>query len=151
MHRTSLRRLEVFVAAVEAGSFQAAAERLGISQASVSKQIRALEEQMGKQLFTRKRGSTGNPTSDGGVTFELAKELIEKAERLAGGALGDIPIKGRRRIVLASHPFLGWAIARALASYAADNPDTYLSVRALDYEQLVTAYTERRVDVGIFL
>jgi len=151
MRRTSLRRLEVFVTAVEAGSFQAAAERLGISQASVSKQIRALEEQMGKQLFTRKRGSTGNPTSDGGMTFELAKELIEKAERLAGGALGDIPIKGRRRIVLASHPFLGWAIARPLASYAADNPDTYLSVRALDYEQLVTAYTERRVDVGIFL
>jgi len=106
---------------------------------------------MGKQLFTRKRGSTGNPTSDGGITFELAKELIEKAERLAGGVLGDIPIKGRQRIVLASHPFLGWAIARPLASYVADNPDTYLSVRALDYEQLVTAYTERRVDVGIFL
>jgi len=151
VHRTSLRRLEVFVAAVEAGSFQAAAERLGISQASVSKQIRALEEQMGKQLFARKRGSTSNLTSDGGVTFELAKELIEKAERLAGGALGDRLIKGRQRIVLASHPFLAWAIARPLANYAADNPDTYLSVRAMNYEQLVTAYAEQRVDVGIFL
>jgi len=151
MRRTTLRRLEVFIAAVEAGSFQAAAQRLGISQASISKQIRALEEQMGKQLFTRNRGSTGNLTSDGGITFELAKELIEKAERLAGGALGDTLIKGRQLIALASHPFLGWAIARPLASYAADNPDTYLSVRALDYEQLVTAYAQKRIDVGIFL
>jgi DNA-binding transcriptional LysR family regulator len=151
MHKTTLRRLEVFVAAVEAGSFQAAAERLGISQASISKQIIALEEQMGKQLFTRKRGSTSNLTSDGGITFELAKELIEKAERLAGGALGDTVIKGRQRITLASHPFLGWAIARPLAGYAADNPDIYLSVRALDYEQLVTAYAQKRIDVGIFL
>jgi DNA-binding transcriptional LysR family regulator len=151
MHRTSLRRLEVFVAAVEAGSFQGAAERLAISQASVSKQIRALEDQMGKQLFTRKRGSTGNLTSDGGITFELAKELIEKAERLAGGVLGDTPKQGRRRIVLASHPFLGWAIARPLASYTADNPEIYLSVRALNYEQLVAAYAQQRIDVGIFL
>jgi len=151
MHRTSLRRLEVFVAAAEAGSFQAAAERLAISQASVSKQIRALEDQMGKQLFTRKRGSTGNLTSDGGITFELAKELIEKAERLAGGVLGDTPKQGRRRIVLASHPFLGWAIARPLAGYTADNPEIYLSVRALNYEQLVTAYAQQRIDVGIFL
>jgi len=151
MHRTSLRRLEVFVAAVEARSFQAAAERLGISQASVSKQIRALEEQMGKVLFARKRGATGNLTNDGGTTFELAKELIEKAEQIAGGALGDIVTPGRRRIALASHPFLGWAIARPLAGYAADNPDTYLSVRAMDYEQLVANYAQQRVDVGIFL
>ena len=151
MHRTSLRRLEVFVAAVEAGSFQAAAERLGISQASVSKQIRALEEQMGKPLFARKRGSTANLTSNGGITFELAKELIEKAERLAGGAIYEPLAKGRRRITLASHPFLGWAIARPLAGYAADNPDTYLSVRALNYEQLVTAFADKRVDLGIFL
>jgi len=106
---------------------------------------------MYKQLFTRKRGSTSNLTSDGGVTFELAKELIEKAERLAGGALGDRLVKGRQRIVLASHPYLAWAIARPLASYAADHPDTYLSVRAMNYEQLVTAYAQQRVDLGIFL
>ena len=60
---------------------------------------------MGKPLFTRKRGSTGNLTSDGGITFELAKELIEKAERLLGtrrtdtirGRGGDDALIGRAR------------------------------------------------------
>lgn len=139
------------MAAVEAGSFQAAAERLGISQASVSKHIRALEEQMDKLLFTRKRGSHGHLTNDGGVTFGVAKELIEKAERLAGGALGSKSSGGRQKITLASHPYLGWAIARPLADYAASNPDIYLSVRALDYDNLVDAFAQGDVDVGIFL
>ena len=44
-------KLKSFHAAAEAGSLTAAGERLGISQSAVSRQISALEEQLGVSLF----------------------------------------------------------------------------------------------------
>ena len=48
-----LRGLEMFLAVADEGSFSAAARRLGITQPSVSEQVRTLEEHFGLPLFTR--------------------------------------------------------------------------------------------------
>ena len=48
-----LRNLQTFLAIVDEGSFSAAARRLGITQPSVSEQVRALEEHFGQPLFAR--------------------------------------------------------------------------------------------------
>jgi DNA-binding transcriptional LysR family regulator len=48
-----LRSMEVFVAAVEAGSFAAAAERCGMSAVMVGKHIRGLEHMLGAALLMR--------------------------------------------------------------------------------------------------
>src|SRR3954447_894420 len=48
-----LRSMEVFVAAVDAGSFTAAAEKFNISPVMVGKHIRQLEQQLGARLLTR--------------------------------------------------------------------------------------------------
>jgi molybdenum-dependent DNA-binding transcriptional regulator ModE len=47
----TFRKLEVFVAVAEDGNFRKAAERLGISQPSVSSQIKSMERYLGYQLF----------------------------------------------------------------------------------------------------
>ncbi|WP_299287010.1 LysR substrate-binding domain-containing protein [uncultured Tateyamaria sp.] len=49
----SLNMLLVFVEAARVQSFSVAAERLGVTQSAVSKQVSALEAQMGQPLFTR--------------------------------------------------------------------------------------------------
>jgi hypothetical protein len=49
----SLLQLEYFVAAVERGSFSAAAEALHVAQPSLSEQIRRLEVRLGVVLFQR--------------------------------------------------------------------------------------------------
>ncbi|TWI64481.1 DNA-binding transcriptional LysR family regulator [Pseudoduganella lurida] len=48
-----LRSMQVFVAAVDAGSFAAAAERCGMSAVMVGKHIRALEQMLGAALLRR--------------------------------------------------------------------------------------------------
>lgn len=48
-----LRQLEYFVRIAEAGSFSAAAARVRISQPALSRQIRLLEEELGRALFER--------------------------------------------------------------------------------------------------
>jgi DNA-binding transcriptional LysR family regulator len=61
----TLRQLEVFGHVSELRSFRNAAERLGISQASVSKQIKDLEMQLGTRLLARSPGKRPALTSEG--------------------------------------------------------------------------------------
>jgi len=49
----TLQQLEYFLAAVERGSFSAAAESLHMAQPSLSEQVRRLEAELGVDLFTR--------------------------------------------------------------------------------------------------
>jgi DNA-binding transcriptional LysR family regulator len=72
----SFAHLEALIAIAELGSFRAAAERLGITQPTVSMRIRELENSLDAQLFDR---STYRPqlTADG-------REVLKYAQRMVG-------------------------------------------------------------------
>ncbi len=48
-----ITQAKTFMAIVEAGNFLAASRRVNVTQSTVSARIKALEDQLGKQLFTR--------------------------------------------------------------------------------------------------
>src|SRR5579859_4046619 len=73
--------IRLLLEAGRAGSFSAAAERLNIHQASVSRRIAALEQRAGTALFTRSK--TGAAPTDAGI------RLIEKATVIAE-LVGDL-------------------------------------------------------------
>ena len=49
----TLQQLQYFLAAIEHGSFSAAAEALHLAQPSLSEQVRRLEAELGVALFQR--------------------------------------------------------------------------------------------------
>ncbi len=70
-------RVRVFRGVAEAGSFTRAAETLGLSQSAISRQIGALEEDLGTPLFHRHaRGLV--LTEQGEILLESAKEVAAK-------------------------------------------------------------------------
>lgn len=71
--RATTRQLSYFVALADAGSFTRAAERMGISQPSLSQQIRAFETIMGAPLFER-----GGPA----ILTPLGRDVLERARRI---------------------------------------------------------------------
>jgi DNA-binding transcriptional LysR family regulator len=79
------RQLEVFLAAAQARSFRRAAELLNISQASVSKQIDALERAVGGQVFERRRGSRAELSLLGTSLQRDAEQMLRLQRRWAGG------------------------------------------------------------------
>ncbi|UOT03183.2 LysR family transcriptional regulator [Rhodococcus opacus] len=69
------RHLHYFLAIAEEGSFNRAAERLRISQPSLSRQVQALERELGQALFDRTaRGAT--PTVAGEALLQHARQLL---------------------------------------------------------------------------
>ncbi|MBT1585574.1 LysR family transcriptional regulator [Curtobacterium flaccumfaciens] len=88
-----MRALECFVAVADEGSFSRAAVRMGVSQPSVSQQVRALETQVAGPLF--ERGSRGVMlTATGEALLPTARKALaamnefEMAASERGGQLG---------------------------------------------------------------
>src|SRR3954468_15691741 len=85
----NVRQLECFVAVVEEGSFTRGARRVGISQPSLSEQVRALERALGGQVLERHpRGVTLTPAGRNLLPeARAAVRAIERGRRAARAAL----------------------------------------------------------------
>ncbi|WP_371685592.1 LysR family transcriptional regulator [Tropicimonas sp. IMCC6043] len=80
-------RLQAFAAVAETGSLTAAARQLGLSQPTLGRQIKALEDALGLSLFVRQpRGLV--PTEVGLELLPAARAMREAAGRLALAAAG---------------------------------------------------------------
>ncbi|WP_102961297.1 LysR family transcriptional regulator [Mangrovicella endophytica] len=80
--RYTLRQLEYFIAAGEAGSITLASERIHISQPSISTAISHLEQELNVQLFIRHHAQGLSLTPAGRDLLREAKNLIAQAENL---------------------------------------------------------------------
>jgi len=76
-----LQQLRGFCAAAQTGSISRAAERLFLSQPSVSLQIQALEREFKTTLFER-RGPKITLTPDGKLLYDMAARLVEQMDSL---------------------------------------------------------------------
>jgi DNA-binding transcriptional LysR family regulator len=76
-----LQQLRGFVHAARTKSISQAAKKLSLSQPSVSLQIKALEQELGTELFQR-RGPRISLTHDGQRLLELARPLVEAIDGL---------------------------------------------------------------------
>ncbi len=77
-----LKQLRAFCCAAQTGSVSKAAERLHLSQPSVTLQIQALERELGVTLFER-RGPKIQLTPDGRSLYELSQPLVHGIDTLS--------------------------------------------------------------------
>jgi DNA-binding transcriptional LysR family regulator len=76
------KQLRWLVAIAETGSFTGAAERLGVSQPTVSQNVRAIEESLGVVLFARDARGI-RPTPAGELLLQGARHVLERLEEIA--------------------------------------------------------------------
>ncbi|NHF74628.1 LysR family transcriptional regulator [Paracoccus xiamenensis] len=83
-----IRQLRNFIQIVELSSITAAAEHLRIAQPALSRQVKALEEELNVVLL-RRHGRGVMPTEEGLRLARRAKAIIEEIDNLAGDLTGD--------------------------------------------------------------
>src|SRR6516162_8491680 len=116
MRRMTLRRLEVFVAVVEAGGFRACSDQLDISPTAVSHQVNQLEAEIGYRLFLRRRGRVCNLTERGAMAYGEAKGLLGQAKSFES-LLAGINRKATRRVAVFADPILDSHIAKHITEF----------------------------------
>ncbi|WP_051015581.1 LysR family transcriptional regulator [Alloalcanivorax dieselolei] len=139
--------LPVFIALVEAGSFTAAAERLGCTKTRVSLQIRRLEERLGQTLFHRTTRQV-QPTQAGEALYRRCRPLWSDLE----AALGDLEedrraLTGELRIT-APEDYAMQALAPVVAAFGAEHPELQVELRGGDR---ITDMVREGIDVAIRL
>ena len=76
-----LQKLRAFCHAAQTGSISEAAERVFLSQPTVSLQVQALERELNTVLFER-RGPKIRLTPEGDILYRLAQPLVEGMDKL---------------------------------------------------------------------
>ena len=86
-----LRTMRYFLAAAREENMTRAAELLHVTQPTLSKQLKALEEELGKKLFTRHSFSI-QLTEEGILLRKRAEDLVKMADKITTEflALDDI-------------------------------------------------------------
>lgn len=139
-----LNALRAFEASARQLSFTRAAEELFVTQAAVSHQIKALEDNLGIKLFMRKNRSL-LLTEEGQSYYldikDIFNSLHEATERLlARGAKGAITVSAQPSFAIQ------WLVPR-LTTFNALHPDIDVRIKAVDQPE--NSLTED-VDVAIY-
>lgn len=141
-----LELLRIFQAAAEAGSFRAAAVRLGTSPQTVTRGIRQLEQQLGEPLFLRSTRQM-RITAFGEQLAARTRVLLAELNQVLAGAqrTPSRALEGRVRIT-APRVLGRIVLAPALARLAADAPGLQLDLRLSD---TFADVVDERIDVGV--
>nr|WP_245367260.1 LysR family transcriptional regulator [Neorhizobium galegae] len=143
-----MRKWEYFLKVAEFGSLSRVAEKLDMSQPALSRQIAALEQEIGASLFHRTgRGLTLTPA---GEVFRVrAEAILEEIARVPGEVTyaANTP---SGRLAFGAPPFMGRVLTGELvASYVETYPHVRLRVRGAHSFQLREAIFFRDIDIGI--
>jgi DNA-binding transcriptional LysR family regulator len=141
----TLTGIKMFLQVVESGSFVAAAERLDVSTAMVSKHVMNVEGRLGVRLLNR-NSRTLSLTEPGKVYFERCKIILDDLEEteLELGSLGNTA-RGTLRITCPSW-FAGQRLADVLARYRRRYSEVVVDV---SFEDRVVDLVEEGYDLAL--
>jgi DNA-binding transcriptional LysR family regulator len=129
--RRNAAAMLVFAEVVATGSFTLAARRLGLSKASVSREVARLERRLGAQLLRRTTRSM-SLTEIGEAFYAGCQRVAEEAEQ-AERSVGELQAEPRGEIRLAASVSLGQLhIAPRLPAFLARHPKVRLRMDLTD-------------------
>jgi DNA-binding transcriptional LysR family regulator len=143
-----IRHLQVFVAIYELRSFSRAAERVHLTQPTVSGHIRTLETIFGIDLFDRS-GRETTPTKAGEVLYPFARQILSLQEQtrqemalFVGKKKGVLEIGG-------SNIPGEYLLPAAIGHFKQQFPAIQILLKIGDSEEIVAAVAEGTLEIGM--
>ena len=144
-----IRALRYFVEVVRSNSFTRAAEKLYVTQPTISKMVKSLEDELGGPLLLRE-GRKVRLTDAGRVVFERGQQLLQDAERLRL-EVAEVDGIARGDLTVGISPTTGHYMAPIFAQYRQRYPGVQLHLRELGARALEQAVADGQIDLAMGL
>lgn len=143
----TLDQLVTFRTVSIVNSFGAAAEMLHLTQPAVSKQIRALELELGERLF--ERGRTATLTQAGSTLLKYAEHLLHMV-KTARNEIADLRELRRGHLSIgASHTIATDLVPHLIETYRLRYPQVTLSIETGWSPDILSHVLSRDLDFGL--
>jgi LysR family nitrogen assimilation transcriptional regulator len=143
-----LRKWEYFLQIAESGSVSRVADKLNISQPALSRQVRALEQELGVTLF--RRNGRGLALTPAGEAFRPRAEAILGQISAVADEIAAAADEPKGRLAFGAPPVIGRVLTgEAIAQFAQQHPLVKLRVRGAHTFQLREALLFRDIDLGV--
>lgn len=144
-----LEQLQAFLAIADTKSFQLAAQRSGLTQSTISRQIQSLEGHLGITLF--RRGSQATLTVGGERLLPHARRICQTWQ-LATQDIEDL-LHGKQPelCVAAIHSVCAYRLPTVLQQFLRDYPQVQLRVTALGSDRSLKVLRDGLVDAAIVM
>lgn len=141
-----LRQLRYFVAVAEEGNISRAAKKIFLTQPALSRQIKALEDDIGQCLLERQAHSI-RLTPVGEALLREARDLIQYAEQV----LERVRAAGRGvRLRVGYAPSLAAGmLSAAVANFTQTHPNAHVELFDLSTEEMLAGLEKDKLDVAL--
>lgn len=129
MRSIDWNQIRAFHATATAGSLSAAARQLGLTQPTLSRQVLALEADLGVTLFER-RGRKLVLTQTGGELLDRIRIMGDAADTLVLAASGRVQETGGRVCISATDTFAAHILPGIVARIRAEAPQITIAIVA---------------------
>jgi len=144
----NLEQLRSFVTVARLGNFTRAAEQLHLAQPSLSRQITALEQDLGAELLHRARGGT-TLTTAGESLLPLARRMLADAESVRR-ELAELAGLQRGRVRLGATPSLCISlVAEVLSAFHSAHPAIELHLSEQGSRRLLDELARGELDLAL--
>ena len=147
-----LAALQVFLAVAHAGSLNAAARQVGVSQQAVSARIASIEKQTGVQLITRTpQGSTLTPA--GVSVAEWADRLLTSAAELDAGLAAlrqdrQTRLRVSASLTIAEQLLPRWLVSFRLVAGSGGQESAKVTLSATNSDTVIDDVHQGKADLG---
>lgn len=143
--RMEFRQLEAFSAVVEENSFSKAAQRLCVTQPTISNHIHALEKELNTKLIIRTTKSIA-VTNEGLLLYEYARSILHIRQR----TYQKFSNLGKNSIELGASTIpSAYILPEILAEYRNKYPQIFFNILQSDSLDIINKVIDGSLDLGI--
>lgn len=143
-----LHQLRYLRAVLRSGGVTAAAAREHVTQPSISKSIRLLEQELGVPLFHRV-GRRVMPTDAALQLVDCAERVLDDIAATAASLAGPQSVVGGSVRICATETLVNFLLPKALVQLRREMPDAAIHVEMLGTADVVASVAADEVDFGL--
>ncbi len=148
--QVTLQQLAYFVALADVGSFTRAADLTGVAQPTLSRQFKALEDELGAPLVDRGRGAL-SLTPAGTAVLPLARRMLADSESVRTTVAEIVGLQRGRVRVGATPSLCSGVLADVLRTFYDQHPEIHLELVESGSQPLVRTLARGELDVALVI